>query len=233
MVPPVEDVKPVEAIQVVEPAVPQVRDLAEVIALAAAVAPAIQQEAAELASWFVEQAALAQVFPIQTQEDLELAAEAVKLVKARLAFIEDRQKALTKPLKNVTDTVRSWFAPAAGHGKLAESAWKQAIQKSHQVRVEQATAAAQAAQQAHAAGDPASVAASVALIQPPEPVAGLSTYDRWDFTVLALDLLPREYLMADTAKIREHMKHRDESGEPLPIPGVKFYKRPITVVRTG
>lgn len=54
---------------------------------------------------------------------------------------------------------------------------------------------------------------------------------RWTFAVVNLDELPRKYMKADEAALKEHIRCTTKGEKPAPIPGVVFTEEAMAVVR--
>lgn len=201
----------------------------EAMVLAPSRALAPQEAAAENRSWFSEQLALAETFPINDQEDLELATEALKEVKERIKALIAIKKTATDPLTAGLNAVRSWFTPVEGLAAQTEAVWKTKILDSNRRRQEEATAAAQLVQASVKAGDRAAVTQAVAMIRPVQAVEGLQIRESWDYEIINQAMVPPQFLMVDDRAVKAEMKAHPEGAI---IPGIKFFKAQSVAVRS-
>lgn len=172
--------------------------------------------------------------PIESQADLELASEALAKAKGEYKRLEERKKAVTGPLTAAVNEVRSWFKPAQDYYAKAEASLKKSIADYH-ARVAQANAdAMRLAAEAAASSDIEGVLVATSLIETPDKIKGLSVRETWDFEVLDVSQVPHKYLFVDEAAVKAHIKeHVDErTGEPLPISGIRFFKKAIIASRS-
>jgi hypothetical protein len=109
---------------------------------------------------------------------------------------------------------------------------KYAERKENERRVAEQNALAAQQEQAAAleAGEEVEYAPMQSLQKAPEaPTAeGLGFRDQWKFRILNLDAIPREYLMADEAKIGKVV---DALGRAAGIPGIEVYSVKVPIVR--
>lgn len=171
---------------------------------------------------------------VQSQEDLELASDVLAKVKGEYKRLEDRKKAVTGPLTTALNEVRSWFKPAQDYYARTETLLKKSISDYH-IRVAEANAEAmRLAAEAAAASDTEGVLVATALIETPEKIKGLSVRETWEFEVANVDEVPRQYMYVDETLIKAHMKNSADSktGEPLPISGIRFFKKAIVASRS-
>lgn len=169
---------------------------------------------------------------IETQEDLELASEALAKVKGEYKRLEERKKAVTGPLTTAINEVRSWFKPAQDYYSKAEVVLKKRIADYHTRLAEQNAQAMALAAAAAEQNDTTAVLTAIATIETAEKIKGLSIREAWDFEVVDVYQVPREYMFVNETAVKEHIKETtDKSGEPLPIPGIRFVKKQIVASR--
>lgn len=72
----------------------------------------------------------------------------------------------------------------------------------------------------------------VPTVEPVKPSAGIAVKRPWTFEVVDPQRVPREFLTVDERLIRRVMREEMRAhGEPLPIPGVRFYQQEGLSVR--
>lgn len=171
---------------------------------------------------------------IEDQADLDLAAEALADAKGNFKRLEERKKTVTDPLTTAINEVRSWFKPAQDVYKEVEGILKEKIAAYHTKRDAENRKALQAAADAHAAGSFTEVGAALSTISTPEKIAGLSVRDAWTFEVVSIEMVPREYLYVNETLVKAQMKKTSAdspTGEPEPIPGIRFIKTALVTSR--
>ncbi len=164
----------------------------------------------------------ARAFEIQTQDDLEQAAELLNDIKRRTQELDQHEKYMTGPFREGIARIVALFKPAKQAAADARSLWQAKILESNKRRAEEATRALLEAQAAVAAQDRPAAALALAKVQPVEKVQGLQVRKRWTFRVINQGLLPAAYLMPNEAAIKETMRAALAAGEAPVIPGVKF-----------
>ncbi len=191
----------------------------------------VQKEADQQRNEASQMLAVARDFSIQTRDDLAIVAEMLADIKGRAKRLEERKKEITGPLNAALKSARDLFRPAeeafaqieaAAKGKIA------AFTADEERRNREALAAAAAA---HACGDARGTQEALAQVATTKNVAGLSTYQKWDYEVVNEALLPREFLTANLTLIKEHASHSTK-GDPTPIPGVRFFPRVVVTSRS-
>lgn len=162
---------------------------------------------------------------ITTPEMQAQIAAALAEVKGNWQRLDDREKLITKPALESIKSTRALFAePKASLEKL-EELFKTKL-ADYSARLSNELAEAQEKAQALAsAGDMAGAAQALATIATPAvPIAGLSERHSWKAEVINIDLLPREYLLANLKAIGAEQKRQTAIApdETPVIPGVKF-----------
>lgn len=170
--------------------------------------------------------------PIESQDDLDLAAEALSKAKGEWKRLEAKKQLVTGPLNKTLVEVRSWFKPTQDFYASVESILKKKISDYHtacarlnQLAVEQAAAA-------HQQGNASGISEALSTIQVPEKISGLGLRQTWDFEVVDIALVPHEYLFVNEVAVRAAMKQNaSKDGVPEPIPGIKFVEKTIVSSR--
>ena len=177
---------------------------------------------------------LADVLAFEVADDLsaEVAGEYLRETLKKKDASAAMLRAATKPLNEHLKIVRGWFAPTIADLERVETLLKGKLSSylaAKRAEATKALAAATAAVQRHDA--PALTAALQVANAPTVKLEGFSTREVWRATVIAEDLLPREYLCPDVAKLNAVTRACPADRTPSPIPGVKFEKSSIETQR--
>jgi hypothetical protein len=167
---------------------------------------------------------------VVTQEHILAASPLLQQIKGDMKRLDERKKAITKPLNDALRSVRDLFRPAEQALEEAERHLKTEIgnaQRNIQEANRLAALATQAALQQH---DVRAAALASGAIQATEAPQGISYRDRFEFRIVDAAKLPREFLMPDERRIRAYIA---EHGERASIPGVAIEKRVAVVARAS
>lgn len=177
---------------------------------------------------------LIETLNILTQDDYDMMGEVLIEVKKRHNVLEGKKRAATDPLNSSLNEIRSWFNPVQAYYLKCEAILKAKIAGYEEARAKANQEAVDAVGQAMAdGGDEADVDAALAQVNVAEKPKGISTRMVWDFEIINADLLPRDYLVIDTTKIRKVMQlSAAHDGTPEPIPGVRFFQKTTVSART-
>jgi hypothetical protein len=192
--------------------------------------------------------------PINNPIAYEGAATFLKDVKSKFKELDEKEKAITKPINDGLKLIRDMFRKPKDLLTQAETALKRGM-VTYQREQERIAAEAQrkadedvrkererlAKLEAKAIerGDETKAeqlaerqAAVVApIIQTEKPkVSGISTRKDYDFEIVDAAKLPREYLMPDDKKIRKVVK---ALGAEASIPGIRIIERDILAARAS
>jgi hypothetical protein len=145
--------------------------------------------------------------PVAGQADIDFANECLGDVKGKVKRLKKIRTETTKPLRDVLDTMRGWFASPLALYEQAEQILKSKIRDGMDSLEAQRTAQIAAASQAHQQGDLQAVqalvgAANAAEVHQPDNVTRTEHYA---FRVDAPDLVPRELCSPDERKIRAYL----------------------------
>lgn len=187
--------------------------------------PPARDEAKGLTQWFEQWLSPeARVFEINTQDEAEMAGEALKEIKAYGKKLEEAEKSATGPLNQSLQVIRSWFAPGKAFAKQAADLWGGKLLESNARRKREAAEAARQVEAALRAGDTKTAIVQHAQIQPVEKVVGIGSRKTWQAVVINPALVPAEYLVVDMVKVRAemHAQLKMHPGEVPVVPGVKF-----------
>lgn len=198
------------------------------------ISPKVQDELTAEAAQTSQAMKLLESFEIRNEDDYTFAGELLKKAKEQWRALEERRTEVTKPLNEALRAVNGWFKPAQEPYKQAEHILKQKISAYLLAQRAANAAAMQAAAQAAQAGDAGQAAQHVAALVEAPRVQGVSMREVWDFEVVNLDEVPREFLCLDEAKVRAAIWYADtEKTPPRPIPGLRFFLKGQVSVRAG
>ncbi len=166
----------------------------------------------------------ARMLQIDSQEELEMAAQVIKEIKARAAEVDAGEKSFTKDLLGVVERLRDVFRPAKLLAKDGIELWSGKVLDSNRRRNALAAAKAREVEAALAAGNTEAAIVAHAQIKPVERVAGLQTRKTWKAAVINQGLLDDAYKVPDMAKITAEMRAQLKANpnETPVLPGVKF-----------
>lgn len=168
-------------------------------------------------------------FVVETQPQIEIASKLLVDLHDQQKRITSRKEEITKPLNAALKSVRDLFAPAENAYKDAVSILKQKIGAA-QLAIRTANEEAmRATQAALAAGDVRTAALTSGAITPTDASKGVAYREEWVFRIVNASLLPRDFLMPDEKRIKEHVS---KFGLSSPIPGVHVEKS-VGVRMTG
>jgi hypothetical protein len=175
-------------------------------------------------------AALAMIegFVIVTPTDIDAATPLLQHIKGNLNRVIDRKEEITKPLNAALKAVRDLFRPSENALKECERILKLKIATANN-NIREANRIAQLATQAALQqGDVLAAAQHSGAIQSTEAPQGLQLRAVFRCRVVNPAMLPREFLMPDEAKIREHVARY---GKQHPIPGVEVSEDTQVIAR--
>lgn len=175
---------------------------------------------------------LAREMVIETQEDLEFAAEILAGAKGKARELKSRLDKITKPLNAALKEARDLFRPALEYYGTIEVELKKRIEEVTLRQQEESRAAMLKAAEAHEEGDTAGATEALSQVKTVGSVQGLSTRQTWDFVIVDASQIPREFLIPNEKAIRAHARAAKNEA-PNPIPGVKFVPRVIVASRSA
>lgn len=169
---------------------------------------------------------------IASESDLSLANDCLRDVVTRKDDLKTKLKRVTDLLNAPLKEVRGWLIPGIKVAEEAEGILKFKIGAYMTAQAKARDLALQAAMTAQRVGDNRSMVkalneASTSVTAP----AGTGVREVWDAEVIDPSAVPRVYLLVDEAAIRTCARVTDISNIPTPIPGVRFFKKPIVSVR--
>lgn len=168
-------------------------------------------------------------FTIENEADLEVAVDCLKDVKKTYKEIKAEQELVTKPMNAALVKVRSWFKPALEVLERTERLLKGKVAGYHEMVAEESRKAMEAAAKASQEGNfDAAHEAAKGIVSAPR-THGVSVGARqWDYELVDLSLVPREFLTLDHSAVKIHIK-RSGGDEPAEIPGLVFVAKAGTV----
>lgn len=190
--------------------------------------------------------------PITTGGAYAEAADTLKAIKGKLKELDEREKAITRPINESLKAIRDLFRAPKDLLARAEVAFKGGMltyqRAEEQKRIEAQRVAEDLARKererlaelARKAGErgatekaqqfmerAAVVVAPIVQTVAPK-VAGIATRKDYTFEIVDAAQLPREYLMPDEQKIRKVVR---AMGADTSIPGVRLIEREILAAR--
>jgi hypothetical protein len=170
-------------------------------------------------------------FEIEDDDDFQFASDTLKHIKTFYKEIEAKRKKVTDPLNQALKEFRSWYKPSLDLLSEGERILKKSIGdyslKKEREREEQMRKIAEASQKGDFDG--AHIAAQNIVETP--AARGISSTRAWDYKVLDLSEVPREWLTLDHSKVKIHIKNAGKN-KPEAVPGIEFYEKAGVTVRT-
>jgi hypothetical protein len=156
-------------------------------------------------------------FAIDNQDSLDIAGELLQKIKGQVKTLEAKRKAITSPLLEAKRAIDALFKPAKDAAGRVEALLKGSMSKFVDAQTAARTAALQAGNHTEA----------LAVVQPTMP-AGVSTRTLWRFEVTDPALVPRDYLVVDSARVQAHVNEHKSAAS---IPGIRAF--PETGISSG
>lgn len=144
--------------------------------------------------------------------------EALVEVKARVNKIIAQQETVLGPLREAERAAREWFRAPLETYRMIETVLKQRVAGYQETLRQEKQAAIVAAGQAPT---PSAMAQLTALAVPPTPTA-ISFRKTWEVEITDPNLVPRAYLLIDTAALR---KVCQATKGQIQVPGVRFFQK--------
>jgi len=195
---------------------------------------------AEAMSWHVQALnalAYANARKVTNAEEHALASDDLSLISKLKKLMEARRKELLDPLKAQSDAIRETYTFIMGpvieadqitRAKMTAYLTEQARIKAEQERINQQRMEAAEAEMALKGELTAPLDLMEVMPEAPKSIktalgsSGLT--DHWTFEITNLDLIPREYMMADTVLLGNTAKKYHDKKE---VPGVRFVNKPF------
>ena len=195
---------------------------------------------------------IADMYEVSSQEDYLFANDQLGDVKKQAKTLDDRRKAITKPLDEAKKQVMDLFRPALDLLSSAEGIWKRKmlawdneqdrkrreeearlreIARKEQERLRRLAESAAAKGNTDKAERMAAMAESMptpVVAAPVEKASGVSFREQWDFEIVDQSAVPREYLMVDAKRIGGVVRAMKGATN---IPGVRVFAQKILARR--
>jgi len=177
-------------------------------------------------------------FRVEDQESLDLAGAQVVELRKKAKELDRRIRTFTDPLKKAIketraaiDQAKSWAAPAEKLLTECEQILKLKMSVYVNELAEKNREAIKLAAEASAEDDHEAVTDALSTITTANKVDGVSFGEIWDFKLTNAHMVPKEYLLLNSPAVREMMRRMVAAGDEPVIPGILFFKRPVTTVR--
>ena len=161
---------------------------------------------------------------VESEEDFLYATDILRELKRQNKSLEERKQRVTKPLMGVVEEVRSWFRPAQQWLTQAEVLLKKRLAEYRQKVDAQNLEAMRLLAETKGAAD--------VKFSPTPKAEGLTMSEAWDWEIVDLDLVPRDFLAVDPAKVKAYLKTTPKGGVPGEVPGLKFVSQVRLAIRT-
>lgn len=170
-------------------------------------------------------------FEILSDEDYQFVGETLREVKGVYKQIEERRKKVTAPLNEALKEFRAWYQPALAVLENTEALLKRKLADYDTAQRERARLAMEAAAEASRQGDfDAAHAASQGIVSAPQ-AKGITVTRRWDYRLVDLSLVPREFLCLDHSAVKIYLKAAGKDT-PTQIPGLEFFETESVTARS-
>ena len=196
-----------------------------------------------------------QTFKVIDQEDYSTAGNYLRDIKGATKQLNDLRKSMTAPLDESKKRIMEFFRKPLDILSKAEGALKCGMltyqqEQERKRREEEARLQEKARKEAERLAARAEKAEANGNIEkaetlrqeaqekemltpvvasPVEKVAGISTKKVWKFEIVNEDLIPREYMIADEARIGKVVR---ATAGTLTIPGVRIYAEDVLAARS-
>ena len=218
----------------------------------------IDTEAQKLAQNAQHHILMAQKYTCESRAEFLVGADSLKIVKGVAKALEDKRISVTGPLNNVIKTINDWFRAPGDACRQAEKIYKDAMgafeakerrllaeqraeadRKARLEREERERRAAKAVERGNTERA-AQLLVAAADVQPakadlaPVKAAGMSFGEAFEFEIIDPELIPREFMIVDTAKIGRQVKlDKNVELSMRKIPGIRVWSRPQVGARAA
>ncbi len=157
-------------------------------------------------------------------EDAAEWADAAVEVRRRWQALDEKEKTITRPLLQSLEAARTVFRPGKHYWRDCEAVIKEKLGALKVAQLEAENEALDEAADAADTGNDNGVTTALAKRPGKVLTPGVSLPLDWDFEVVAVDLLPTEFVMPDLRAIRDEVRRqaKDAPDEEPSIPGVRF-----------
>jgi hypothetical protein len=184
----------------------------------------------------------AKVRVIKSLDDLKTATDDLSIISNLKKAMETRRQEYVRPLndqvKTINDKYKDLMAPVIEADTITKQKMIDYCTEQERIRKEQEeiNRLREEAAQKEAAMNGGEISEPLNLVEvtpeaPKRTLTDLGTAgmrDNWTFVVLDLHQVPDEYKVIDTAMLNAIAKKHHDSK---PVPGVRFYNKPIIAVR--
>lgn len=154
---------------------------------------------------------------VRSSDDIAAVSPILTRIKDDMKRLKERKERITKPLNEALKEIRDLFRPAEQRLEEAETLLKSSIGAAQKAIYEANRIAQMQTQAALQQGDVRLAAQVAGAIQGTEAPKGMSFRERFTYRVVNAAIIPREFLMPDDKRIKDHVsKH----GMAMPIPGI-------------
>ncbi len=164
--------------------------------------------------------------------NFELVAKFLAEVKGTAKALKDRRVAVTKPMRMTLENVEAPFREAEIACGRLETMIKEKLAKYSTATAEKTEAAELRAAELAASGDATGAQAVLATLSAELDAGhadGLSMSEQWDYEVIAVDLLPKGFLLPNRGLLRGELRRQVKSApnETPCIPGCRIFRKTV------
>lgn len=180
----------------------------------------IHKELAATESGLAHYVNVALTMTVTSPKEAEEMGQVAKWAHDHIKALTAKRDEILRPLKETEKRLRELFQPSIRAMEQVKAHAKDSI--GHYLAAVEATnrEAMRMAAEAARFGDSAGVVQAAALALPTAPPEAVRPIEAWEYQVTAPDLVPREFLAVDHAKLAAYCG----KGNPAPVPGVVFTK---------
>lgn len=178
---------------------------------------------------------------ITTVEDIKVATDDLSLISKLKKAMEEKKRGYLDPLKAQAEAIRETYSSLMDPILRADQITRDKILDFNKEQERQRQEAEEIAKLEREAAERRAALTGEPVVAPevvevaPEPAKSVSTdmgstgmVDHWKYEVVDPLLVPREYLMVDTAMLTAIAKRHHDQKQ---VPGVLFFNEPIIAVR--
>ncbi len=177
----------------------------------------IQQYVDPIKTEYISMADQLKDYEIPNEDAAETVAEILTDTHNKIKEIDAKRKTITKPILEAKRAADALFKPAINALEEVKVLLKGKLTTFTRQQEE-------ARKEALESGD---VSQALATPEPQAP-EGVATRRVWTFEVTDAEAIPREYLILDTAEVKEEMKRK--GPENVEIPGIRIYQETKVVM---
>lgn len=166
----------------------------------------------------------------ETPDDEQALADVLIALKDKMRVIEEERTALTRPLLDAKREVDDYYRPTLKALEEIESILKHKLALADTRREEENRKLRFAAKQAAAMGHKTEAHQLLRAVQDDGAPEGIHYRYAWEYEIIDLEQVPREWLTVDPAKMKSHLKSYARSQAVPDVEGLHFTRRRIVVV---